>query len=133
MHCKSCHYPLKQLSEPRCPECGLAFDPNDPNTYFVSRNWQWLWWLWLAVLVGIVFVAFVTVELSSYPPWTVVIKNASGRTVQVFPAPMPSVFLRALLVAFVQWLIFIVGALLLLPALRRTFQSGPQRPPRPPR
>jgi hypothetical protein len=33
MLCKSCHYPLKQLAEPRCPECGRAFDPHDPTTF----------------------------------------------------------------------------------------------------
>lgn len=27
--CKRCGYKLKGLTEPRCPECGTAFDPED--------------------------------------------------------------------------------------------------------
>ena len=30
--CKSCLYPLRDLSAPRCPECGRTFDPFDPHT-----------------------------------------------------------------------------------------------------
>ena len=33
MRCLSCHYDLRNLPEHRCPECGRAFDPNDPRTY----------------------------------------------------------------------------------------------------
>ena len=40
MRCQSCKYDLSRLTEPRCPECGREFDPNDPGTYFVPRiNW----------------------------------------------------------------------------------------------
>lgn len=28
--CRACNYPLIGLSEPRCPECGTRFDPNEP-------------------------------------------------------------------------------------------------------
>ena len=28
-HCRECGYPLKRLPEPRCPECGTPFDPDD--------------------------------------------------------------------------------------------------------
>jgi hypothetical protein len=38
MFCKSCHYALQGLSEPRCPECGGVFDPNDPTTYIVPTK-----------------------------------------------------------------------------------------------
>lgn len=31
--CKNCHYSLSNLHEPRCPECGQSFDPNDRTTY----------------------------------------------------------------------------------------------------
>lgn len=30
--CAACNYPLRQLSEYRCPECGQAFDPHDITT-----------------------------------------------------------------------------------------------------
>ena len=33
MHCLDCDYSLHNLSENRCPECGRAFDPDDPTTY----------------------------------------------------------------------------------------------------
>src|SRR5262245_19423747 len=38
MLCKSCHYPLKELSAPRCPECGTVFDPGDPQTFLSPPN-----------------------------------------------------------------------------------------------
>lgn len=33
MHCLTCHYNLAHLTAHRCPECGQAFDPNDPATF----------------------------------------------------------------------------------------------------
>lgn len=33
MRCLSCDYNLSHLTEHRCPECGRAFDPNDPATF----------------------------------------------------------------------------------------------------
>lgn len=35
--CRSCNYALRGLSEPRCPECGRAFDPADPATMNLGR------------------------------------------------------------------------------------------------
>ncbi|UCE60312.1 MAG: hypothetical protein JSU63_00910 [Phycisphaerales bacterium] len=44
--CKTCGYLLRGLCEPRCPECGKPFDPDDPKTYnarparrFVQERW----------------------------------------------------------------------------------------------
>ncbi len=40
-YCRRCGYALAGLAEPRCPECGRAFDPDDPRT--VARradHWQ---------------------------------------------------------------------------------------------
>ncbi len=39
--CRGCGYILEHLPEPRCPECGRAFDPDDPRTYVrgVQRGW----------------------------------------------------------------------------------------------
>jgi hypothetical protein len=34
VRCLSCHYDPSHLTEHRCPECGRAFDPNDPNTLY---------------------------------------------------------------------------------------------------
>ena len=33
MFCIECGYPLDGLPEPRCPECGRAFDPDDPGSF----------------------------------------------------------------------------------------------------
>jgi hypothetical protein len=33
MRCLSCKYDLSNLAEHRCPECGRAFDPNNPYTF----------------------------------------------------------------------------------------------------
>jgi hypothetical protein len=30
--CLGCHYPLRELTVNRCPECGREFDPGDPKT-----------------------------------------------------------------------------------------------------
>jgi hypothetical protein len=30
--CLDCNYPLRGLAQPRCPECGLEFDPQNPAT-----------------------------------------------------------------------------------------------------
>lgn len=33
MRCLSCQYELRNLTDRRCPECGRAFDPDDPRTF----------------------------------------------------------------------------------------------------
>lgn len=42
--CRTCSYDLRHLTEHRCPECGNAFDPEDPRT-FRARPRQRVWWL----------------------------------------------------------------------------------------
>ncbi len=36
--CRQCGYALQGLPEPRCPECGRDFDPDDPTTFRPSRR-----------------------------------------------------------------------------------------------
>ncbi len=57
--CYKCNYLLHGLTEPRCPECGLPFDPTDPLTYLdPSTRLEWwerlgqqpAWWHTFAVL-----------------------------------------------------------------------------------
>lgn len=38
--CRRCDYPLRGLTEPRCPECGRDFDPENPKTYHVRSRRQ---------------------------------------------------------------------------------------------
>ncbi len=33
MFCTSCHFDLRDLPTPKCPECGHSFDPNDHTTF----------------------------------------------------------------------------------------------------
>src|ERR1051326_123797 len=45
MFCLGCGYVLDNLPEPRCPECGRAFDPQSPATFAMNRrrrfrNWR---------------------------------------------------------------------------------------------
>ncbi len=56
--CIRCQYILEGLPEARCPECGQAFNPDDPLTYTTKTPFVW-WRYWLpgfllAVGVGIV-------------------------------------------------------------------------------
>lgn len=39
--CRACGYALRGLTEPRCPECGRAFDPADSRTVYLGRVPGW--------------------------------------------------------------------------------------------
>jgi hypothetical protein len=44
--CKRCFYRLDKLDVARCPECGKAFDPTDPETYVKAPPYQfWTFWI----------------------------------------------------------------------------------------
>ncbi|MEM6855091.1 MAG: hypothetical protein AAF593_11850 [Planctomycetota bacterium] len=47
MYCRRCHYNLQGLDSGVCPECGLAFDPRQPRTYWDGKlplmRWFWTW------------------------------------------------------------------------------------------
>lgn len=41
-YCRSCRHSLRGITSRRCPECGRAFDPNDPKTMRIPdhpENW----------------------------------------------------------------------------------------------
>src|SRR5262245_23970795 len=64
MRCKSSHYSLANLTEPRCPERGRAVDPNNPNTFDdadrnsrVNRNHL------ILVMLGILVATWISVYL----------------------------------------------------------------------
>jgi hypothetical protein len=64
VRCKTCHYSLEGLAgrEPpqsgaphRCPECGRAFDANDPDTFVTEADLRalrkaWVRIVWAAIL-----------------------------------------------------------------------------------
>jgi len=60
-HCRGCGYPLEFLIESRCPECGRAFDFNDPSSYRIDdpiaqRNFD-LTFLMLGAVTSLLAVA----------------------------------------------------------------------------
>ena len=60
MHCR---YRLVDLTEDRCPECGEAFDPNDPATFLIDQ--PYVIWPTLLVQTAIGYiVAFVVLSMS---------------------------------------------------------------------
>jgi len=42
MFCLTCKYALIGLPEPRCPECGREFQPDDPTSYSDGQDSRWL-------------------------------------------------------------------------------------------
>lgn len=59
---------MKHLPEPRCPECGRAFDPDDPSTFLTAqRRPRWLVFLIIAGAVYVVTFSVSLVELFTYP------------------------------------------------------------------
>lgn len=71
MRCKNCHYSLANLTEHRCPECGNAFDPNDPTTFEHKGNLRFgsalirkLLLVWAIASVGVLAIGLITEQ-----PW----------------------------------------------------------------
>jgi hypothetical protein len=66
IRCKGCGYDLRGLGDHRCPECGQAFNPDDPKT-FASETIYGLSWLtaafggWALALAGVVTHEFLLV------------------------------------------------------------------------
>lgn len=59
--CRKCGYTLKGLTVNVCPECGLAFDPDDPSTTGRRAYLPWKYVLiimFALVLVGPIVVGF---------------------------------------------------------------------------
>ncbi len=54
MECLGCRYDLSGLTEPRCPECGRAFDRSDPSTFApaAARRASAHRMVWLAGWIG---------------------------------------------------------------------------------
>ncbi len=75
--CRKCGYSLRALSEPRCPECGRAFDPSKPRTFYVVSKLKRGFPFGLFVLFTVLHLALViTVTMlfiepiqAAYPGW----------------------------------------------------------------
>lgn len=59
--CLGCGYILDHLPEPRCPECGRGFDPDDPATYGPrpKDGWVLFWRVQLTVYLMVIVVVVV--------------------------------------------------------------------------
>ena len=69
MFCKSCHYELKELAEPRCPECGVDFDPANPYTFLLAVEPTWMPWLKRVTAYGLLFLLALA-HCGDFPfPW----------------------------------------------------------------
>lgn len=55
MRCKTCRYSLSGLTEHRCPECGNAFDPNDPYLYRRDTRRGPFGWRELGILAAVAY------------------------------------------------------------------------------
>jgi hypothetical protein len=71
MRCKTCQYPLANLTERRCPECGRAFDPANPRTWSLpgdGRHRRLRWGLLVMHIVIVLFVIAAAIPLlQNYP------------------------------------------------------------------
>jgi hypothetical protein len=67
-YCRACYYPLTGLPEPRCPECGQAFDLADPATFTMSppKSLAWRWGRRLVQSLAILLLALAVIAGSFY-------------------------------------------------------------------
>lgn len=70
--CLQCAYALRSLPGPRCPECGRAYDPSDPNTFRSDRRRRELWRIWAAPpslwhVIPAILYTMVALHASSHP------------------------------------------------------------------
>lgn len=71
--CLTCNYALHGLAEPRCPECGRAFDPDDPDTFMIAgqrSTRHCYFWLVLSIAA---WVSLLVVD-RFHNPWTALIE-----------------------------------------------------------
>ena len=67
MYCLHCMYDLRDLRVPCCPECGAAFDPNDPETYRLERVEPKREWVhFLTVWMSYIFAAIVLLVIAAF-------------------------------------------------------------------
>lgn len=73
MYCQRCYEDLHEVSDRRCPRCGLGFDRDDPKTFLprpfprlVTILWQILCTTILGVIVAFVVATFQAAQLSGH-------------------------------------------------------------------
>jgi hypothetical protein len=63
--CLDCRYILDGLPEARCPECGRAFDPEDPDTY-VAPEQRSAWSPIAKLILAVAVVHLLVLSVSTY-------------------------------------------------------------------
>ncbi|XAL98519.1 hypothetical protein OT109_13130 [Phycisphaeraceae bacterium D3-23] len=79
MFCLGCGYNLKQLTEPRCPECGRGFDARDRRTWGSARAFRFrrgarvAGWLLFVAATPPTLLGFAKIALGEDPAVTILI------------------------------------------------------------
>ncbi len=82
MFCRTCHYDVHAQLDPRCPECGTSFSPDDPTTYYAKRPTAWSWFrpnARIAAGVAIVLFATTLAVLTPTVTWCGGLRSAHGQ------------------------------------------------------
>jgi hypothetical protein len=87
MRCLACRYDLRRLTVHRCPECGRAFDPNDPSTFSKSNGFTRRFWIVLLLIAVTIYLAlflgtFVKIRSERLPTVT---NTSSGPVISTYP------------------------------------------------
>lgn len=88
LHCRSCGYVVDGLPAGPCPECGVAFDPADPETvcdqWPVRRWWERHWALrWGPAAWPMVCAAWLNLALGV--GWLVLGRSPTGQPLKAVP------------------------------------------------
>jgi hypothetical protein len=84
VRCRKCHYPLKELPQHRCPECGCEFDPADSTSFvttFQILRQRRIYWISAISCLSIPLMAldlWVTPHLARHALWHTIATIAIG-------------------------------------------------------
>jgi hypothetical protein len=111
MLCATCRCPFRGVFEPRCPECGRKYDPDNSNTYVVPSMLKSRYWLWLLIAGGAIslciFAGLYCIVATQSPPG-VFVNHTPSFVVTVHPMPMSSRVLRVAVLALILWPVVVV-------------------------
>jgi hypothetical protein len=104
MHCLDCHYDLTNLSEHRCPECGRAFDPGDPDSFESDSLSAFfpttLFWILLTLsYLGLWLAGLVPIDRD----WPIVAQLFGAALTAIFPCALTALGILALCLVIAQW------------------------------
>jgi hypothetical protein len=116
--CLGCAYSLRELTSPRCPECGRGFDPDDARTMSLGKPLsRWQRWLlrplgWRTISLALLGTAGL-VYLSRWPglspePWSVLRGEFRWYWPVVRPLTVPGVVFAA---SAILWALFLALAI----------------------